>query len=114
TPPPPAPGALVEANDPALSRPRCVACPAPQLPLIAEQPAYRSELVKSGGYVELRVLVDENGRVVQATALKGDKALSDAAVKAVRLWKYTPGTKQDVKVKVWIVVPIQFVLPPLR
>jgi protein TonB len=68
-------------------------------------------LRKTGGLVELRVLVDENGRVVEATPLKGEKALADAASKAVRLWKYAPGTKQGVKVKVWLLVPIQFELP---
>jgi hypothetical protein len=28
----------------------------------------------------------------------------------VRLWKYTPGTKQGVEVKVWLIVPLQFEL----
>lgn len=43
--------------------------------------------------------------------IRGEKALVDDALRAVRLWKYTPGTKQGVKVKVWLIVPLQFELP---
>jgi serine/threonine-protein kinase len=114
TPAPPQPGALVEASDPGLLRPVCAVCPPPKLPLIAEDPRYLPQLHKTGGRVELRVLVDEAGRVVDVAPLAGEKALSDAAVKAVRTWKYAPGTKQGVKVKVWLLVPLQFELPPLR
>jgi protein TonB len=81
------------------------------LPLIAEDPRYTAALRKSGGLVELRVLVDENGRVADVKALQGDRALVDSAIKAVRLWRYTPAVKQGVKVKVWLIVPIRFVPP---
>ncbi len=87
-------------------------CPLPQLPLIAEDPRYVDALRKSGSLVELQVLVDENGRVAEVKRLKGDPALANAAIKALRTWKYTPAVKQGVKVRVWLIVPIQFALPP--
>ncbi len=113
-PVPPAPGALVEASDPGVKRPVCASCPPPPLPLIAEDPRYAVALRQSGSLVELRVLVDENGGVTDTLALTGDKALAESAMKAVRLWKYAPAEKQGVKVKVWLIVPIQFTLPPPR
>jgi TonB family protein len=114
TPPPPLPGTLVEASDPDLVRPSCVTCPAPPLPLIAENPVYLKSLPPSGGLVELRVLVDENGSVAEATVVKGEKALAEAAVKTVRRWKYTSPRKRGVAVRTWLIVPIQFVLPAQR
>jgi TonB family protein len=114
TPPPPLPGTLVEASDPDLVRPSCVACPAPPLPLIAENPVYLRSLPPSGGLVELRVLVDENGSVAEAAVVKGEKALADAALKTVRRWKYTSPRKRGVAVRTWLIVPIQFVLPAQR
>jgi protein TonB len=114
TPVPPVPGALVEASDPELVRPVCTACPPPPLPLIAEDPRYLRSLGKTGGLVELRVLVDESGEVKETAIVRGDKALADAAVKAVRRWKYTSARKQGVAVKVWLIVPIHFALPPSR
>jgi protein TonB len=111
---PPVPGALVDASDPELVRPVCTACPPPALPLIAEDPRFLHSLGKRGGLVELRVLVDENGEVKEAALVKGDKALADAAMKSVRRWKYIAARKQGVAVKVWLIVPIHFALPPPR
>jgi periplasmic protein TonB len=91
-----------------------VTCPAPPLPLIAENPVYLKSLPPSGGLVELRVLVDENGSVAEATVVKGEKALAEAAVKTVRRWKYTSPRKRGVAVRTWLIVPIQFVLPAQR
>jgi TonB family protein len=111
TPPPPAPGSLVEIGDPALTRPTCVTCPPPQLPLIALSPTYEPVWRKTGGLVELAVLVDETGSVAEVKPTKGDRALVDAAVKTVRRWRYRAAEKQGVKVKVWLTVPVQFTPP---
>jgi TonB family protein len=83
----------------------------PRLPLIAEEPKYLASLSGTGGRVELRVLVDEAGQVTEVAGMSGDRALVDAAKKAVRGWKYSSPEKQGVKVKVWLIIPVQFVLP---
>ncbi len=120
TPPPtlsptPAPSAAapVEASDPGITRPVCAKCPPPQLPLIAQDPRYWSKLRESGGVVELQLLVDESGRVADVKRLKGDRALANAAINAVRTWRYTPAVKQGVNVRIWLVVALQF-SPPTR
>jgi TonB family protein len=82
--------------------------------LLPGAPAPPHCLSGSGGLVELRVLVDENGRVNDVTGVSGDRALVEAAKKAVRGWKYSAPEKQGVKVKVWLIVPIQFALPVPR
>jgi hypothetical protein len=40
--------------------------------------------------VELRVLINENGKVISVTPVLGDSALYDVAVKAVNKMKFTP------------------------
>jgi TonB family protein len=42
------------------------------------------------GEVAVGVRVDEEGRVVEAVALGGDAPLTEAAVEAVRQWRYEP------------------------
>jgi TonB family protein len=68
---------------------------------------------KVSGTVLVRVLVDENGRAAQ-TELYRDTSpkvgLGEASVTALRQWEWTPATKDGVKVKTWIVVPLPFVM----
>jgi protein TonB len=42
------------------------------------------------GYVTLLISIDEAGNVAGIKVLRGDPALIDAAVAAVREWKYSP------------------------
>jgi len=51
------------------------------------------------GKVEVRILVSEAGRVVEATAISGHPALRAAAVDAARQWVYKPTTLNGVPVK---------------
>ena len=65
------------------------------------------------GTVLVRVLVDENGRAAQAEIYRDTTpkvGLGEASVAAVKQWQWTPATKDGVKVKTWIVVPLPFVL----
>jgi TonB family protein len=51
--------------------------------------------------VTLSFIVDEQGEVSDIRVMEsGGKQLDDAAVQAVQKWKYTPATKQGIKVKV--------------
>ena len=58
------------------------------LPLPAYPPAARA--VKASGTVDVQVLVDEEGKVVSATATSGHPLLRSAAVQAARKAKFEP------------------------
>lgn len=68
---------------------------------------------KVSGTVLVRVLVDENGRAAQAEIYRDTTpkvGLGEASLTAVKQWEWTPATKDGVKVKTWIVVPLPFVI----
>jgi TonB family protein len=68
---------------------------------------------KVSGTVLVRVLVDENGRAAQTEVYRDTTprvGLGESSVAAVKQWEWTPATKDGVKVKTWIVVPLPFVL----
>jgi TonB family protein len=68
---------------------------------------------KVSGTVLVRVLVDENGRAAQTEVYRDTTpkaGLGEASVTAVKQWEWTPATKDGVKVRTWIVVPLPFVL----
>jgi serine/threonine-protein kinase len=100
-------GALVSLNDPGVIAPVTQAAPPLRYPPIAER--QRVE-----GTVELSILVDERGNVVDArvvTAAGGKAGLNEAAVDNVRRRRYRPATKDGIPVKVWYPVSVRFVLP---
>ncbi len=53
-----------------------------------------------GGTVRLKVTVHADGTVKDVEVLGGNPALADAADKAVRQWKFAPGTESVVSVSV--------------
>ena len=65
--------------------------PQPQR-LRVSQPKYPEEAQKVGlqGIVLVEAAVDIQGRITDATAIRGDQPLSDAAVSAVKKWRYEP------------------------
>ena len=66
------------------------------------EPVYPREVRGTGasGTVNVQVLVDEQGNVVEAQAISGPPALQQAAVDAARQAKFTPVTIQGQPVKV--------------
>jgi protein TonB len=52
------------------------------------------------GSVMVEITIDENGRVISASALSGHPLLKDAAVQAARGWKFAPTMLSGVPVKV--------------
>jgi TonB family protein len=69
---------------------------------------------KVEGTVELSVLVDETGRVVDAqvvTAAGGNAGLNEAAVDLVKRSMFHVATKNGVPVKVWVPMKIDYRLP---
>jgi TonB family protein len=55
---------------------------------------------KVSGKVNVRVIVDENGKVTSAHAVDGPPALREAAEAAARLATFAPMTKDGITVKV--------------
>lgn len=101
------PGTLVNLSDPGVVAPVVERRPS----LIYPPIALRQRLE---GTVELNVLVDEKGSVVDAqvvTGAGGKAGLNEAAVDHVKKCKYRPASKDGVPVKVWVPVRVQFKLP---
>jgi TonB family protein len=53
-----------------------------------------------GGTVRLKVLVRAEGTVKDVEVLGGNPALADAAEKAVRQWKFSPGSESTISISV--------------
>ncbi len=74
--------------------------------------AYPAMLRDAGvtGRVLVWVLVDEQGQVMKAVIKQtsGIAALDDAALGVARTMEFSPGMNRDVKVKVWVALPIDF------
>ena len=87
-----------------LEPPACLKCPVPDYPLIAIQRRVQ-------GTVQLRLLVDETGRVVEVEVVKSVDLLTEAAVKAARARTYRPARRGGLAEKVWVAVPVDFRLP---
>lgn len=62
------------------------------------------------GSVTLETLIGANGRVQQVTPVSGNPQLADAAVNAVRQWRYKPFTVDGRKVPIRTQVTVQFML----
>ncbi len=75
----------------------------PKYPLLAKR---RS----SEGVTVLEALVDITGEVakVKIFTTSGYNILDKAAVKAVRYWRFTPGSINGIRKKMWIKIPIRF------
>jgi TonB family protein len=101
------PGTLVNLTDAGVIAPVTQSAPALRYPPIAERQ-------RVDGTVELNILVDEKGNVVEAllvTPAGGKSGLNEAAVDNVKRRRYRPATKDGVPVKVWFPVSVRFVLP---
>jgi TonB family protein len=67
---------------------------------------------KVEGTVITNVLVSETGNVLEVRVMRGISrgGLNEAAVSAMRRSSFAPGTKDGVKVKAWVTVPVEFKL----
>lgn len=127
-PPPPEPVAIPTAPPSEMAIPAPVAPPAPPAPPPAPdvgasvgadyqnrrglryppQAAQRRE----EGTVTIRVYVNASGdpEKVELQKSSGSRHLDQAALRAVRTWKFRPGTKDGQPTGGWVVVPIDFKL----
>jgi protein TonB len=68
---------------------------------------------KIEGTVITSVLVSETGQVLEVRILRGVNrpvGLNEAAEQAMRRSSFAPGTKDGVRVKSWLTVPVEFKL----
>jgi len=77
-------------------------------------PVYPPRCLRLGieGRVKVRVLVGENGRPQEVTVgeSSGEASLDQAAIDAVREWRFAPAKRNGVAVRAWAIVPVEFKL----
>ncbi len=91
---------------PDVVKPEIVSRVHPAYPRMAQQK-------KVEGTVIISVLVSESGDVADARVLRsagGSSGLNEAALAAVRKWRFRPAVKEGKRVKVWMTYPIVFKL----
>jgi protein TonB len=83
-------------------------------PIEAPPPLYPPHARRMGieGRVRVRVLVGERGRPLEVKVQEGsgDTSLDEAALAAVRRWRFEPARRDGEPVRAWAVVPIEFKL----
>ena len=79
-------------------------------PIKIEKAVYpiQAEEKQLQGQVWVKILVSETGDVEEAEVISGNPILADAAVHAVKKWKFKPFIKNGKPVKVSTKVPIDF------
>ena len=106
TPPPPPPKATPKPAPKTVSggvlNGKAISLPKPGYP-----PAAKA--VRAGGSVSVQVLIDEEGRVVSASAVSGHPLLQQAAVAAARGARFSPTLLSGQAVKVSGVITYNFV-----
>ena len=74
------------------------------------QPEYPSDALRAGlrGQVQVEGVVGSDGKVTEAKAVEGESPLAEAAVKAVRKWRYAPLVVDGAPVSFILNVTIHF------
>ena len=98
--PPPKPKTVVSGG---VMNGKAISKPSPAYPPIAKA-------ARAAGTVTVQILVDEQGRVVSANAVRGHPLLQQAAVAAARQARFSPTLLSGQPVKVSGVVTYDFVL----
>lgn len=71
-----------------------------------------AKLQRVQGIVAVRILIDKEGRVKKAEVVSGDPLLTQAALDAVRQWRYKPGTLGGAARESDAIVSVAFALSP--
>lgn len=122
--PPAPPDPVPQPAVPAPAAPVAAApAPAPLVPprfdaayLDNPPPAYpaMARRLREEGRVLLRVLVTADGRAgsIEVATSSGSERLDQAALDAVRRWRFVPAKRGDAAVAAHVIVPISFALEP--
>jgi protein TonB len=100
--PPPPPSAPVRAGGD-IKEPKRIHYVEPTYPTIAKQ-------AKVSGMVIIEATIGKDGSVRDAKVLRPAPLLDEAALAAVKQWKYTPTTLGGVPVEVLLIVTVNFTL----
>jgi len=84
-----------------IRAPRAIVAPQPVYPPLARQS-------KVAGDVNLDAVIDADGNVVEMQLVSGHPLLVQAAMNALRQWKYEPTYLNDQPVPVRLVVTVKF------
>jgi protein TonB len=76
------------------------------------QPEYpaTAKLIRLSGTVQLRAIIGTDGRVRELEIVGGNPILAQAAVAAVRQWRYQPTQLSGMPVEVQTQITVTFVL----
>lgn len=80
-------------------------------PIKTPPPEYPHSLRRDGisGIVAVKVEIDETGSVINCSVSKSSNAgFDEAALRAVKGWKFKPAQKDGAPVKISLVIPIKF------
>ena len=91
----------------------CRAGVEPAVPVRMVPPVYPYEMKRDGitGVVTVGFEVDEQGMVQNPAVIKStDSRFDQAALDAVKKWKFKPGKKDGVPTKMKVAIPLQFTL----
>src|SRR5215510_5841361 len=79
-------------------------------PIKKVQPRYPADAKAAGvsGAVSVRVLISEEGKVIEAEAVSGHQLLREAAVEAAKQWVFSPSKRSGVPVKVKGIITFHF------
>lgn len=69
-----------------------------------------ARIVRKQGYVILEAVIDQSGLVASARVLRGDPLLDQAALDAVRQWRFTPARLNGEAIPVVMTVTVNFTL----
>ena len=83
--------------------PRAVAQPRPEYPALARQ-------ARIEGQVQVDAVLDEQGNVIEMKVVSGPPLLYQAALDALKKWKYQPTYLNDQPIAVQMLVTVTFVL----
>jgi len=83
------------------------------IPQKTPPPDYPEQLKRSGvsGVVAVTIIIDETGKVISSNVVKSSNPdFNEAALTAVKKWKFKPGIKDGQPVKIRVTFPIKFSL----
>jgi protein TonB len=80
-------------------------------PVKTPPPEYPNNLKREGvsGMVAVKADIDETGAVINCSVSKSSNTgFNEAAITAVKTWKFKPAQKDGAPVKISLVIPIKF------
>jgi TonB family protein len=101
---PPAPRPLLKPISGGVLNGKAISLPAPLYPEFARR-------ARTGGLVEVEVVVDENGKVISARALGGPPSLRDPSVQAALRARFSPTKLSGQPVKITGRINYNFTIP---